>query len=225
MKHLFIIVSILATTILSLSITSCDGGISRQGMYKEWIFLPGECIIQNVMTIASDYNGKLSIYFERDNMAMDRFVNDNDRLIFWLPSLEVLSRFDNANAVRKAFYDIAYEGFSTIESSTLTSFVYSGSIHISLDQDIKGFPKGEDLSSLFDVKLEKDAFLKAGFKIDLPSSIREEIKGKKVTMSISIPVKKGMYLKWINDQILDPGAQMEYEDIVLIGSITDVLTF
>ena len=47
-----------------------------------------------------------------------------------------------------------------------------------------------------------------------------ELVDEEVTFNITLPIKLGMCLNWINDLLTDPDAEYQYKDVILTETFT-----
>lgn len=155
----------------------------------------------------------------------------------WMPSDNVYASFgENANQVKKDYVTL-YDSFSKYGNSE-TVTIYSGDdIVISSNAKVCGVAPGNNLyptlatfstsftSSAPGYQLPEDTIPAGNAPIGMSVSVyisseEGEIVDGTPTFYISIPVKVGMYLTYLNEKRTNPEAKIQYRDEVLTGAVS-----
>lgn len=147
----------------------------------------------------------------------------------WLPSANVYKQFGhNAQQVENAFYQATNSVLNGPQSRTESITVFnSNDIVITADREVCGIPAGVNLypsvvnynySAIYD--LPQDTIPEGFVPLSMNVKLFISTEGREVISDyplyhIEIPVKVGMYLKYLNDARTNPNAKMEYRDNVI----------
>lgn len=113
------------------------------------------------------------------------------------------------------------------EEIPVVTILYNGGVSFVANKDFAGVPAGKDLSEIIvsDPYLT-DFGLYPGIPLDYKSMPGESVSfsvplddftvvKEPVTFELNIPVKVVMYLRWLNDRLIDPSAPVPYKEEVL----------
>ncbi len=227
---------------LSLLISSaCNTFYSATDAPTEVSFLPGECLSSDNLKFRFDINDNyapLSFVFAFW-LDIDKTTNLDelpDMDYRYIPSESVFDMYgENAEIVRKRYEDV----YKTIRyghgNLRITSIFYDGGITLTADKDFAGHSVGQNLIPycyLSDVCYPKEDYpipvdegfsysntLRRSFAICFPIDGRNII-DEKVTFTLNVPVKVGLYLTWLNDKVEDSEAIMSCNDEILHCTFT-----
>lgn len=226
----------------TLAVNSCN--LSHLGNVgeKEKTFLPGECLKSNEIKksiFAQSYyvhavKEGIQLYLSLDVDANHEEVDYPD--CRFSPAASVYRSFgDDADYVKNT-YEKEYDRIRRLSKGAYdyTTVYYSGrnnssgGFSLTADKTFAGRAPSEDLSDLATLKLgstgisvpfapEEMESLSCGFSLNIPAG-DFEVADDTVTLTLSIPVKVGLYLTWLHDSLSNPDAQMQFRDEVLEGS-------
>lgn len=227
------------TVLLSaaLAAESCSSHLGNVGE-KMYSFLPGECLksseIKKNVFSPSDYvravKEGIQLYLSLD---VDANYEEVDYPVCrFTPTASVYKSFgDDADYVKNT-YEKEYDKIrrQIKRSYDYITVYYSGEFSLTADKTFAGHAPSEDLSDLAylhngskhislssSFALEEMESLSRGFSLIIPAGDFEVVDDT-VTLTLSIPVKVGLYLTWLHDSLSNPDAQMQFRDEVLEGS-------
>ncbi len=235
---------ILSTTITLLVFSGC----TKTPKSMPVGFLPGECLTSAELILRDDVREGFDFNLQL-SQATSFFDDNPLGVVCIVPPKDVWQQFgDNSEYVKQAYFsacesiiDNHYNGDGRCDKEIYTSVYTVGDIFITSNKTICGVPAGENLSGLFkyysynnnrlegpelSIKGVKGISLFApescmpyAFRITKADneSIMEVEQGTE--LYVSIPVRVGLYLHWLNDKLAEPDSQMEYRDEVLTCTI------
>ena len=225
--------------------SACDRIPAATDGSCEISFYPGECLSNNTLLsnfAINDYISPLAFVFsfrcdmeettEREIIPSDAKYKDYR----YVPSGSLFNRYGvNADLVRQKYEDSYKSVRYGHDNLRITSIFYEGGMEMTADKEFAGHPAGENLIPycyLWEITYSKEYYqipvgrsdsygnpINKSFAVCYPIGDRK-IVDKTVTFTLSIPVKVGMYLTWLNDSLEDLDATMSYSDEVLNCTFT-----
>ena len=172
---------------------------------------------------------KITLGFKSPHYDFEK-VGLQSRLV---PLPEVFNQFgQNAGKVKKYYGDL-YEQVDFLSGIVYGLLFYAGGLKLTADKYFVGHEPGEDLSDI--------VYIYSGAKANIPGAQTPdhfrpigpfesvtiyfpvegfELVDEAVTFNITLPLKLGMCLNWINDLLTDPDAEYKYKDVVLKQTFT-----
>lgn len=207
---------------------------------KRSTFLTGECLLDGRLLPQDPNTYHLQYSVTKDAILIplhlnldseDVFVSRKENLSAYFPSANVFNSFGpDSKQVYNDFYAI-FDNQVKPYSSTVTIY-YGGNIIITSNAEVCGIAAGENLypsvagiKSSSSYKLPEDTIPDGYEPLDYYFNISISAKGRNIvdgtpTFYISIPVKVGMYLSYLNEKRTNPEAKMQYRDEVLTGAVS-----
>ena len=203
----------------------------------ELTVLPGECLISPELSLSQIRTNVgqtgIQLVFKLD---MDCDLEKLNSLEYrYIPSNSIFDSFgENSSAVKKAYQEFWQDVSYGHQLFYISTVFYSSGLTLTADKEFAGMPAGENVSSaaladLWPVEFFQ-AFANNGFANDycLPSSWvavnipkgELQIVDDSVSLTLSIPVKKALYLTWFNNRLTDENAPLPYSDETLSCSFT-----
>lgn len=191
----------------------------------------------SILPTAFDYESKaLCLFLEMplsvNKEQMEHYLYRN------VPTDDILSVFGNNAEVIKAKYNDMYRAFDfgkELYRYQYTTILYRhNTLSLTANVPFLGIPAGEDLGSEVYVGCfrpqdllsvpgieygENEIALGSRFQIIIPAN-NPSMLAQTVVFNLSMPVKVGMYLHWLNDRISNPDAEMQYQDETLTCKFT-----
>lgn len=209
------------------------GFLVGQGMMED----PGIESIMNSATIRLSFS--LDMNIETD---VSGFWNTEYR---YIPGDESFSQFGSnsaklSNEYERVYKEIDFTSLSQGRSSAYSTVYYSGGMSLTSDRTFLDFAPGENIASLAFLvdycpwidKLEVPGILHEAvghtlgraFTLAIPVD-GYEVLDESITFNLSVPVKVGMYLTWLNERLTDPDAELHYRDETLTCNFTITKNF
>lgn len=193
----------------------------------------------NTAILPDDFDSEskaLCFFFEMplsvNNEHLESYICRN------VPTDDLLNEFGNNAEVIKAKYNEIYSsydfGIEQYQYQYTTILYRHNTLSLTANVPFLGIPAGEELCSKVYVGCftpqellavpgieygENEIALGSRFQIIIPSENPSMLE-QAATFKLSIPVKVGMYLHWLNDKLTDSDAQMQYRDEVLTCTFT-----
>lgn len=227
---------------LVISVASCDNfsiGVTEPGVYQ---FAPGECLSGEglILTDGNPCCVGVSLHTYGLNLKYDK---NADKFYSHLDNV-ILEEFPSEirGAINSAYESYCENLFSDVKQNALylAPIFLNGNITMTADKSFGGREAGEDISDLFELDstvrwdeahglnfvddCSNKSLLSTGFicKILNPDNYQIELNDK-VNITVSIPVKIGMFLHWIAEKQTYSNAEMQFREGTLTG--TTVLTW
>lgn len=211
--------------------------------------LPGECLMDNELLLQEAYDGEsnnqgvIKMFFKMNlntlikhkrEFKLNNVICDLDNYFYRTPGKDVYSAFGaNAGIIAEEYEKYHSDlNFSNYYCDEITIF-YEGGMILTADKEFAGYPAGTNLGDM--VFLPQNNSLAAipgiedfgnsihlspRFGIFFPSDGWWCQENTEVNLSLSMPVKVGLLLQWLNDRIDNPDAEMQYKDEVLTCNFT-----
>lgn len=162
---------------------------------------------------------------------------------FLWPSDDIWLRYGkNSTEVKRRYKEIVYQMEDLTERSSpgewYSTVFARGSVKVVADKTVNGLSAGTDLTHLFEnLSFDDNSEYATSLNIDDIATLKETLYGKSliffrpkitspidmpesVTFIFSIPVRRVMFLRWIDDCINNPLASPSYVDDELCWEIT-----
>ena len=175
---------------------------------------------------------EIYIIFEKPKIDFE----DVNGVSTMIPAPEAFNQFGpDAEKVRKYFIDLCGQiDFGESRSGRIYfCLYYTNGLKLTADKYFAGRNPGEDLSDIIYI-LSMPARKVQIPGVETPDHFKQldggltlyfpiegfELVDEEVTFNITLPIKLGMCLNWINDLLTDPNAEYQYKDVVLTGTFT-----
>ena len=168
-------------------------------------------------------------------------IKGKNHSFIW-PSESVWQNYTEPLTVKEHYYELAFAIESLLDRETpgewYSTVFASGPIKIIADKEFEGYPSGKDLSELFSI----DPIVESGATIETLNpadvvSFKETLKNKcfsyfkakvrgplefqqPVTFTFTIPARRFLLLKWINDRVTNTNTDMIFVDDELSWNVT-----
>lgn len=207
--------------------------------------IPGECLNSHELQTACEISSSNGYLF-CISIDLDLDIETKPELSSYteyrrLPSDRVFDSFlKSAKLVRDA-YEEAYTYKCTKADSFLphcTTIFYDKGIVLTANKEFAGHPAGENLIPFFNISggygllypkekvngaillpsdMDYDSIVAGKSIISFPIG-NYSVVSERTEFELSIPVKVGMYLKWLYDRQSNPEAPIQLDEVVLHGS-------
>lgn len=197
---------------------------------------PGIADIRNSATITLSFS--LDMNIETD---VSGFWNTEYR---YIPGSDVYLQFGSNSAKVSKEYERVYKdidfSLSHGHGVAYSTVYYSGGMSLTADKTFLDFAPGDNIAPLafllnhtpwineFEVPgiLHESGgqILGRAFSMAIPVG-GYEVFDESITFNLSVPVKVGMYLTWLNERLTDPDAELHYRDETLTCNFTITKNF
>lgn len=238
MKKIIVIVTAFAV------LFSCSKPQKAQPGAFERSFVPGECLADTELYLKSAGEFKDDIYAIELGMNWTTKFDALGWVVRWgdatryriIPAKEVYSQFvDNKKNVENEYEKVYEQVMSTYQDlRDIRTVYYDGGMSLTANYDFAGIKAGEDLSSLFElysfVPKEKYPIPDNGFEfahilegdsviLTFPKDV--DFGGRlEFEFTLTLPVKVGLYLTWLDNLLADPDAPYPYSEETLTCTFT-----
>lgn len=171
----------------------------------------------------------LDLLCHQENLA--RGFLDND--FKFIPDNSVFQQFGTASKkISKQYDDIYQELDFGLHGGQYATIYYKGGLSLIADKVFGGYDAGENIGEIVCIGRRDEDMCVPGISLEdnmhaigrhislLIPIYEHEIVKERVTFNLSIPVKVGMYLTWLNDRLSDPDAELRYQDDTLSCTFT-----
>lgn len=231
---------------ISLLLTGCDSVLfSATDTPAETTLLTGECLNSTELKFdystcfnIHDYYGPLSFVFGFE-LDLEQTIEQEQLYPFdyrYVPSTSIMDAFgENRGRVQEDYETMYREVKHGNGDFRLVTIFYEDGASLIANKDFAGHPKGENLSPYcnwrFMLYPRKEISIPTNKDLEYPSLLNTRggiyfpvgnytIVEEDVSFTLTIPVRVGMYLTWINNRISNPDAEIPYYDDVLHCSFT-----
>lgn len=237
---------ILLLLCVGICVCSCDIQSNPSHMYER-MFLPGECLSSNKLKnyeIAMERSA-LELRFAMDPSYVS--VGEPGRrlkpyYVYHIPEETRFETLKNPEAVMNQYYDVFASWLEKIPSDKtrydMITLLYCGGAELTSNVDIAGLTAGQNImpfceidpfqaveymlkdytEPIFSFDTDYEFVMGKVLRVIIPWSVLSEIEeNQTITFSLKVPVKKVLYLKWLDEKVENPDTPLIYEDIVLSG--------
>ena len=198
--------------------------------------LTGECLIDNNLEFIPFPDRVVVTYNDRPHLALTFQLNleqSFEKIVYggYIPPENVFNAFgDNSNTVRVAFNEVWSNLYQNQMFCDATTILYKEGFSLTADKEFAGYAPGENINCIIfpnnhyeTLSLPSEfsdySLLARRFGIKIPID-EYSLVDEDVIFRLTVPVKVGLYLTWLNDQISDPESPFPYREETLTCNFT-----